>query len=137
MINLIKCFFELCSLEQVFAKDGIHKLDYSEFKSVVKNCPGLKGVVSMIPTIVLLWKNPEKVLYWEVYVFSYILVLETQGLKSLCIIVQSFVSHCLPTYFFEMSQKESHIHQLFMKIDYTCDGKIEWVWLIHCFLFKS
>ncbi|KAK9962371.1 hypothetical protein ABG768_007741 [Culter alburnus] len=49
-----------------FAKAGIHKLDYSEFKSVVKNCPGLKGV------------------------------------------------------------KESHIHQLFMKIDYTCDGKIEW-----------
>ncbi|XP_051719029.1 WD repeat-containing protein 64 [Ctenopharyngodon idella] len=49
-----------------FAKAGIHKLDYSEFKSVVKNCPGLKGV------------------------------------------------------------NESHIHQLFMKIDYTCDGKIEW-----------
>ncbi|XP_067220491.1 cilia- and flagella-associated protein 337 [Chanodichthys erythropterus] len=49
-----------------FAKAGIHKLDYSEFKSVVKNCPGLKGV------------------------------------------------------------KESHIQQLFMKIDYTCDGKIEW-----------
>ncbi|XP_077064208.1 cilia- and flagella-associated protein 337 isoform X1 [Siphateles boraxobius] len=49
-----------------FAKAGIHKLDYSEFKSVVRNCPGLKGV------------------------------------------------------------KESHIHKLFMKIDYTCDGKIEW-----------
>ncbi|KAG1951866.1 EF-hand calcium-binding domain-containing protein [Pimephales promelas] len=49
-----------------FAKAGIHRLDYSEFKSVVKNCPGLKGA------------------------------------------------------------KESHIHQLFMKIDYTCDGKIEW-----------
>ncbi|XDV32103.1 hypothetical protein PO909_002992 [Leuciscus waleckii] len=49
-----------------FAKAGIHMLDYSEFKSVVKNCPGLKGV------------------------------------------------------------KESHIHQLFMKIDYTSDGKIKW-----------
>ncbi|KAK9966396.1 hypothetical protein ABG768_003508 [Culter alburnus] len=49
-----------------FAKAGIDKLDYSQFKSVVENCPGLKGV------------------------------------------------------------KESHIKQLFMKIDFTCDGKIEW-----------
>lgn len=49
-----------------FAKAGIHELDYSEFKSVVKNCPDLKGV------------------------------------------------------------KESHIQQLFMKIDYACDGKIKW-----------
>lgn len=38
---------------------------------------------------------------------------------------------------FEMSQKDSQIQQLFMKIDYTGVGRIEWVWIIHCFPFKS
>ncbi|XP_050985722.1 WD repeat-containing protein on Y chromosome isoform X1 [Labeo rohita] len=49
-----------------FAKAGIYMLDYAEFQSVVKKCPGMKSV------------------------------------------------------------KDSQIQQLFMKIDYTGDGKIEW-----------
>ncbi|XP_016416478.1 WD repeat-containing protein on Y chromosome [Sinocyclocheilus rhinocerous] len=49
-----------------FAKAGIYMLDYEEFQSVVKKCPGLKSV------------------------------------------------------------KDSQIQQLFMKIDYTGDGRIEW-----------
>lgn len=36
-----------------------------------------------------------------------------------------------------MSQKNAQIQQLFMKIDYTGDGKIEWVWIIQKFPFKS
>lgn len=70
-------------------------------------------------------------------------LMEAQGLKSfiMWLYICSF-SRCLSTHFlgltlFEMSQKDSQIQQLFMKIDYTGDGKIEWVWIIHCFPLKS